>query len=381
MCHISPHTLFYFCSSLTIEGDIMKTILKVSLLAIAAFTLMSCAPAANTNTNTNANTNVAAKPAAPSADSLMALETKAWDAYKNKDGKYFEGFLADTVVSGNGEGSTPKAEVVKMISEHKDEVKSFSLSDPKVTPAGADAAVLTYKATIDGTENGKPIPSPVTVATVFVRSGTDWKATYHNEVAVMEAPKAGADAAKKDAAAPAADAKKETASAAADEKKDAAASSEKKEPAPPPAKPAGNSNAASNSNSSASAGDAALTDALMVREKKGWDSWKAKDAAGLDEVTAKDFAFVDAGGKATFGKADTIKMWTTDNPCNVSSVSLSDGKAASISKDAAILVVKGTAVGTCGDMKLEPLWNTTVFVKEGDIWKAAYIFESPVKKM
>jgi hypothetical protein len=51
-----------------------------------------------------------------------------------------------------------------------------------------------------------------------------------------------------------------------------------------------------------------------------------------------------------------------------------------ISKDAAILTVKGTATGTCGDMKLEPLWNTTVFVKEGDAWKAAYIYETPVKK-
>src|SRR4029453_12911356 len=96
-----------------------------------------------------------------------------------------------------------------MISENKEEIKSFSLSDPHVTPAGADVAVLTYKGTIDGTEDGKPIPSPVTVATVCVRSGSDWKAVYHNETAVMSG-----DAAKKeDAAKP----------AAADEKKEAAA--------------------------------------------------------------------------------------------------------------------------------------------------------------
>ena len=355
----------------------MKTILKVSLLAIAAFALMSCAPPANTNTNTNTNTNAAPKAAAPTADSLMALETKAWEAYKNKDGKYFEGFLSDNVVSGDGKAAMPKAEVAKMITEHKEEVKSFSLSDPHITTAGADAVVLTYKATVDGTDNGKPIPSPVTVATVFVRSGADWKAAYHNEVAVVEPPKTGGDAAKKDSAAPAADAKKDTAPAAADDKKDAAATSEKKAPLPPPA---ANSNAASNSNSSAGSGDAALTDALMVMEKKGWDAWKAKDAKGLDDTLAKDFAFVDTMGKTTFGRADTIKMWTTDNPCTVSSVSLSDGKGTSLTKDAAILVLKGSATGTCGGVAITPLWNTTVFVKEGDVWKAAYIFETPVKK-
>src|SRR5690349_18475257 len=106
----------------------MKTIFILSLLALAAFALSACAPATNTNANstTNTNANVAAKPAAPTADALMALDQKAWEAYKNKDGKYFEGFLGDTMISGSGHGTMTKADVVKMISEHKDEVKSFT---------------------------------------------------------------------------------------------------------------------------------------------------------------------------------------------------------------------------------------------------------------
>ncbi len=358
----------------------MKTTLMVSLFAMAAFVLIGCAPAANTNTVTNANTNTNAAPkaAAPTADALMALENKAWEAYKNKDGKYFEGFLGDNMIDGEGKGSMPKAEVVKMISENKAEIKSFTLSDPRVISAGADAAVLTYKGTVVGTEDGKPVPSPVTVATVFVRSGSDWKAVYHNEVAVVDPAKMSGDAAKKDAAAPAekkeaVDAKKDAAAAGEEKKDSPAATSEKK------AAPAANSNTASNSNSAASSTDAALTDALMVVEKKGWEGWKAKDAKALGETVTKDIVFIDTMGKQTVG-ADVMKMWTTDNPCTVSSVSLSDGKATSITKDAAILVVKGTAVGTCGDMKLEPLWNTSVFVKEGDAWKAVTIFETPIKK-
>ena len=346
----------------------MKTILMVALFAVIAFALGGCAPPANTNANANANTNAnpAPKAAAPTAESLMALENKAWEAYKNKDGKYFEGFLGDNVIDGNGGPTMPRAEVAKMISEHKEDVKSFSLSEPRVTSAGADAAVLTYKATFDATENGKTLPSPKTVATVFVRSGTEWKAVYHNEVAVMDAAKTG-DTAKKDAAQVA---------------EKTAPTGDKKESAVP----ATNSNTASNgnaSNSNSSAGvstDAALTDALLAVEKKGWEAWKAKDAKALGETTTKDVVFVDTMGKVTMG-ADVMKMWTTDNPCTVSSVSLSDGKGTSITKDAAILVYKGTAVGTCGDMKLEPLWGTTVFVKEGDAWRGVYIFESPIGNM
>ena len=346
----------------------MKTMFKVLFLSIAALAVASCAPPANTNTttNTNANANTAAKPAAPTADSLMALDQKAWEAYKNKDGKYFEGFLGDTMISGTGQASMSKADVVKMIAENKSEIKSFTLSEARVTPVGADVAVLTYKAVIDGTEDGKPIPSPSTVATVFVRSGSDWKAVYHEEVAIIDPAKPAGSG--NSNAAPA---------AKADDKPAAPPMVEKKEA---PANTNSNASTASNSNTnSSSAGDAALTDALMAVEKKGWEAWKAKDAKVLDEVTTggSSFVFVDSMGRATIGKDATMKVWA-DPSCSVSSVVVSDGKGYSLAKDAAILVYKGTATGTCGGMKLEPLWGTTVFVKEGESWKAAYIFEKPL---
>ena len=344
----------------------MKRMMKISLFVVAAFAMIGCAPPANTNTNTAANTNANAAPkaAAPTADTFMPMETKAFEAWKNKDGKYFENYIGDNFVPGPADDpAMTKAAAIKMISEHKCDVKSFSLSDGKVTPVGADAAVFTYKATADGTCEGQPVPSPVTAATVFVRSGDSWKAVYHNEVAVMAAPKADA----------------------ANANKAAAPSAEKKEmPAPPKEeKPAANSSA-SNSNSSANSNSAApadaLTEALLTVERKGWEGWKNQDAKALEEVVANDVAFIDMTGKATFGKADVIKGWT-DGSCKVTSVAVTDGKAKSITKDAAILNFKGTAVGTCHDVKLEPLWGTTVAIKEGETWKAVYIFETPIRKM
>lgn len=338
----------------------MKTILKVSLFAIAAFALASCAPPANTNTttNTNTNTNAAPKAAAPSVDTLMAIDNKAWDAYKAKDGKFFETFIADNFVSFGDDGKRPtRAEVIKMISEHKCDIKSHSLSEGHVTPVSADVAVLTYKGVSEGTCEGRPIPSPVTAATVFVRSGTEWKAAYHNEVAVVTPPPSTGNS---NAAAPA---------------------SNSTAPASANTTPASNT-AASNSSATAttapSTGDA-LTDAIMAVEKKGWEAWMRQDAKGLQDTTHKDLSFVDIMGKATHGQDNVIKMWT-DGTCKVSSVDVSDGKATQIANNVAILTFKGTAVGTCGGMKLEPLWGTTVAVKEGDTWKAVYIFETPMRK-
>jgi ketosteroid isomerase-like protein len=346
----------------------MKRMMKISLFAVAAFALIGCAPPANTNTNAPANTNANAAPkaAAPTADTFMPMENKAFEAWKNKDGKYFEGYIGDNFVPGPSDNpAMTKAEVTKMITEGKCDVKSFSLSEGRVTPVGADAAVFTYKATADGTCEGKPIPSPVTAASVFVRSGDTWKAVYHNEVAIIAAPTPDPAAANK-AAAPSADKKAVTPPPPANDDKAAANSS------------ASNSNSSANSNTAAPAD--ALTDALMAVERKGWEAWKNQDVKAIEETVSADVAFIDITGKATFGKADVIKGWT-DGSCKVSSVAISDGKAKSITKDAAILNFKGTAVGTCGDMKLEPLWGTTVAIKEGDTWRAVYIFETPIRKM
>ncbi len=316
----------------------MKTITLVILTAVAAISLAACGypadnkPTAN-NANTNANTN-AAKPtaSAPTKEALVALENKAVEAWKTNNVAFWEGFLADNYVGVDNGKRLNKAESIKMISM-KCDIKSAAISDEKMTMVGPDAVVLTTKSTTDGTCEGQKVPSPTTAATLYVRSGTEWKAAYHNEVPIVD-PKA-------------APAKKEEA------KKEAA----------PDAKPA-------------EAKPDALTDALLAVEKKGWDGWKARDAKALGEVIAKDIAFVDIFGTVTTGSEATIKGWT-EPKCEIKSAGPSDAVGSSISPTVGILTYKGNAEGTCEGQKLENLWGTTIFVKEGEAWKAAYIFETP----
>jgi ketosteroid isomerase-like protein len=333
----------------------MKTLLRLSLLAILAFAIAACQPPANTNTISNTNTNAAPKAAAPTAEALLDMDKKAWEAWTKKDVKFFETYLADSYVGFDDKGRrTDRATELKMIAEHKCDMKSYSLSEPRMTTVTPDVAVVTYKATLDGTCEGQKVPANSMVATAMVRSGDTWKGVYHNEVAIMEPKTAPADNSNKSMPAPPSPAKDE--------------------------KPATNTNAASNmtatSNSNTASSDT-LTDAVMAVEKRGWEGWMKKDAKTLEEVTGKEVAFVDTMGSATFGQAAVIKHWTTDNPCTVTSVNVTDGKATNITKDVAILTYKGTAVGTCGDTKLMPLWGTTIAVNEGGSWKAVYIFETP----
>jgi hypothetical protein len=96
-------------------GDMKKLILfVVTIFATAA--LVGCGvPAANTNA-VNTNANVSGGPVGPpNVEGLKALETKAFDAYKNKDGKFFEGFLTDKFAMSQNGQRLDKAATVKWI--------------------------------------------------------------------------------------------------------------------------------------------------------------------------------------------------------------------------------------------------------------------------
>lgn len=328
----------------------MRSLKLFILSAVTATLFAACGEApANKPANNAANTNTP-KPAAaaPTKEALLELEKKAFEAWSKKDGKHFEVFLADQFVSFTDGKRTGKADEVKMINESKCEVKSHSLSEENMVPVGADAAVLVSKATIDGSCDGKAIPSPLRAVTLFVRSGEAWKAAYHSDTPIVDPT----------AAPPAAPAKK------AEPKKEADAGK----------KPEGGDSAENLKPADLVVDD--LTKALMALETSGWEAWKAKDAAKLGSGLTNDAAFVDPMGTAHFGKAANLKIWAEEQ-CEVNSVKLSDGMASTPMPSVGLLTFKGTADGTCGGHKLGTLWGTAIYVKEGDVWKLAFHFETP----
>lgn len=341
----------------------MKKIGGILFLSLCAGLFIGCgAPAANTgngnaNANSNANTGKSTA-AAPTADALLAMDKQANEAYFKGDSAFFQGFLSDKAVGFGGGKAVGKDTIVKEIGTAKCDMKSFNLSEPSVVKIDNDDYVLIYKGTYDGTctEGGKPVPSPANLraATLYTRNGDKWQAVWHNENAIVD-PKNPAPAKAED--------KKADDKKADDKKADAPKTDDKKsdDKAAAPAAPAKSAN----------------TDALVKLHQAGWDAFKAKDSKWFDANLASGMVFVDPFGTVFSSKADTIKQWTETMKCEgITKTSVTDGYSVAISPTLELFNLKGSSDGTCDGQKNGDLWQTAIYVKDGDAWKLAFMMES-----
>ena len=125
----------------------------------------------------------APKPAmsrAQSQKTIIATEKKLWEAWKNKNIKLFKATLSSDSVMIGDSGVANKTEALKAL-EAPCEVKSYELSDLKVTFLNSSAALLTYKSTQDATCGGQQIPATVWASSAYVLRGGKWLAASHQE--------------------------------------------------------------------------------------------------------------------------------------------------------------------------------------------------------
>lgn len=347
----------------------MRRIILFACVAATAAMIAACGGTADNKPANNANAaNAAAKPAAaaPTADALLALDKSANEAYFKGDSKFFDGFLSDKYVNYGGGNRSDKAGALTAIAKVKCEMKEFKLEEPQMAMIDADTYVLSYKGTFDGTCNDGPngamkkADSPMRGATVFVRNGDKWQAAFHGENLIID-PK----------------------NPPAAEKKAEPAKDEAKKEEPKKEEPKKDEKAASNSNTAAAPAKPvadANTDALVKIHTSGWEAFKAKDAKKFDEISATNLAIVDPLGNWLSGQADVIKRWTETMKCEgVTKVGVSDGFASAISPTVELLTLKGEADGTCDGQKNGPIYQSAVYVKQGDAWKLAFMFESAAK--
>ena len=92
---------------------------------------------------------VAISTAATNDDTLLEKEKAAWQAFKAKKTDDFKKLLSGQVMDVYAEGVPDmQGELAAM---PKWDMKSFAISDYKVTSHGSDTAVTTYKVTLEGT--------------------------------------------------------------------------------------------------------------------------------------------------------------------------------------------------------------------------------------
>jgi hypothetical protein len=115
---------------------------------------------------------------------LVAAEKEFWEAWKNKQPDRFAAAMADDAVFFGLYGTTGKAESVN---EQRDSVKScqvasYALTNPRVIPIDADAAILLYDAEQHAICGGQPVQPFMHGESVYALRHGRWINLLRSEV-------------------------------------------------------------------------------------------------------------------------------------------------------------------------------------------------------
>ncbi len=107
-------------------------------------------------------------------EALIKLEKQSWEAWRKRDGKFFQEFLSEDHVEVGFGGIATKAQVVAFVTSPVCVIKSYSVDRFELTMFDANSALLTYHASQDTTCNGRAVPSPVWASSFYVKRGDRW---------------------------------------------------------------------------------------------------------------------------------------------------------------------------------------------------------------
>jgi len=122
-----------------------------------------------------------AKPAksASNQTAITDLEKSAWESYKNKQADAFRKLMSKDYYGTYAEDiKNLDREVADMA---KTDLRDYSLTDMKVVFPSADVAVITYKATIQQTSEGKDMSGTFNSGSIWVKKGGKWLEVFHTE--------------------------------------------------------------------------------------------------------------------------------------------------------------------------------------------------------
>jgi len=115
-------------------------------------------------------------------NSVMELEKKAWDTYKNRQADAFKALCAPTYT---GIYDVGMKDLQKEVADMNDtELRSVSFSDMHVTHPSKKAAIVIYKADVQGAAKGKDFSGTYNCSSVWMKESGNWLGVLHTEVKV-----------------------------------------------------------------------------------------------------------------------------------------------------------------------------------------------------
>jgi hypothetical protein len=119
-------------------------------------------------------------------EAIIAKEKAAWQAFKDKKADEFKKLLSPDLVSVYAEGMHNLQQEVDSIS--KTDMKSFDLTDFNVVFPNRKTAIITYKAKVEATTEGKDVSGTYNVGSVWHMTSGQWVGIFHTDTKVVAAP-------------------------------------------------------------------------------------------------------------------------------------------------------------------------------------------------
>ena len=124
--------------------------------------------------------------AAPDKDAIISKEKAAWQAFKDKKADEFKKLLSPELVTVYADGMHSLQQEVDAMS--KTDMKSFDLSEFNVVFPNKKTAIITYKAKIEATAEGKDVSGTYNVGSVWHTANGEWVGIFHTDSKVTLPP-------------------------------------------------------------------------------------------------------------------------------------------------------------------------------------------------
>ena len=118
--------------------------------------------------------------AGPNEDAIIAKEKAIWQAFKDKKADDFQKLVSADVVAIYPDGIKHMKDELDSMS--KTTMGSFSLSGFDVIMPNADTAIISYKAKVETTANGKNETGHYNCGSVWNMKNGEWKAVFHADM-------------------------------------------------------------------------------------------------------------------------------------------------------------------------------------------------------
>ncbi len=119
-------------------------------------------------------------------EAIISKEKAAWQAFKDKKADEFKKLLSTDLVSVYADGMHNLQQEVDAMS--KMDMKSFDLSDFNVVFPNKKTAIITYKAKIEATSDGKDVSGTYNVGSVWHTANGQWVGIFHTDSKVTAPP-------------------------------------------------------------------------------------------------------------------------------------------------------------------------------------------------